>query len=194
MAIGNNKRLVTKSVTILTALEGAFADPSKPTSAELNKQWDWVEATENGINYSPDNLVHNITCALYEDDNTFELDSSDTDDGLTYCDDSGVQTPTTASPSIEFSGLRDADKDAHGKFNEYLQVVLKPDITYYAILRVQANKDSNDPFEAGDIIRLARVSTDNPVDNHPGGEVVRIGQTPLSDGFIIEDWAYKLEA
>lgn len=183
----NNVKLYRLGVTFLAADPKAVADWDAPTSDELNKQFDWTVGsglTVNGktITYDPDFLVHNITCPSTESDTTFESGDHETNDELGYCDEAQKTELTFSNPSVAFSFWRDAEKNAQSAMNETFSILFKPDHVYYFIMRV-GDKASNVPFEAGDLVRIARMSTDNLVDVLDASANVRGTQTTLKNGF-----------
>lgn len=168
-----NERLYRESILFALAEPEAFADRNAPTAAELNGP-----------------LVHNITCALWEDETEFTLGDPDTDDGLTFCSKAGISTPTLDNPTVTFSALRDADRTASGVFNEAFELMAWRKREYIAILRI--GKDSDVAFAAGDKVKLAHVSTGDPVDVVASGENARITQNFLNKGWV--NWNYTLTA
>jgi len=178
-----NTRLFRRNVTFLLALPEYIADWTAPTSTELNAIWNASTGTQNG--------VHNITCALWEDGTEFSKDDSDTDDGLTFCQDASEVNPTFVNATVVFEALLDADNDATGEFNEARDLMMYPDIEYYAIQRI--GKDSNQTFAAGDRISLVKVATDIPVWPIDGAtDNARITQNFLFRGDLL--WNYELAA
>lgn len=169
-----NERLYRENVTFALAEPEAFADRNAPTAAELN------DAT----------LIHNITCALWEDDTEFTLGDPDTDDGLTFCSKAGIATPTFDNPTVVFTALRDADRTATGVFNKAFELLAFPDREYIAILRI--GKDSDVAFAVDDRIKMAAVSTDYGVPTLASGENVRITQNFLNRGWA--NWNYVVTA
>lgn len=169
--MADGDRLYRQGVWLGLAVPEAFADPRNPTPAELN---------------NPD-YVYNLTCALWEEDTEYNLDDPDTDDGLTFCSNAGESTPTTDNYTVVYSVLRDRDplpisrQLGQGLFNFAMEKLQFPDVPYYAILRV--GKDSDEAFESGDLIELAGVRTDVPVDLMGNGENYRLQQNFLQDGF-----------
>lgn len=161
-----NERLYRESVYFALAEPEAFADRNAPTATELNNS----------------TLVHNITCALWEDETTFTLGDPDTDDGLTFCSESGLSIPTFDNPSVEFSALRDADRTATGVFAEALSLLMFADAEYIAIERV--GFDSDVAFATGQKLRMVAVGTDLPVDSLASGENARIQQKFLPKGWV----------
>jgi hypothetical protein len=169
-----NERLYRENVTFLLAEPEAFADRNEPTAAELNN----------------DDLVYNVTCALWEDETEFTLGDPDTDDGLTFCSKAGISTPTFDNPTVVFSALRDADRTATGVFNGTFERLAFPDREYVAIIRI--GKDSDVAFATDDRIKMAAVSTDFPVDTLANGENARVTQNFLNKGWV--NWNYTVAA
>lgn len=144
----------------------AFANPFLPTTTELNN------AT----------YVKDITCALWEDGTEFGLDSSETDDGYTFCTAAGSQEPTFRNPTVVFEAVRDKDRAAAGVFNTAFTLLAFPDTPFYAIHRV--GKPNTSPWAVGDKIQLVRVRTDYAVDVLESGQNARIQQNFLNDDLI----------
>lgn len=166
-----NERLYREAVLFALAEPEAFADRTAPTATELN-----------GV------LVHNVTCAIWEDDTEFTLGDPDTDDGLTFCSKAGVSTPTFDNPSVTFSYLIDADRTATGVFNTTRELCHYPDRNYIAILRV--GKDSDEAFATGDKIKMVAVATDYGVLKLASGDSARENQTFLPQGWV--NWNYEV--
>lgn len=167
-------RLYRESIRFDLAYIEAFANPDTPTVAELN----------NAL------LVKNVTCALDEDGTEFTLGDPDTDDSLSFCDKAGSSTATFKNPSVTFVGFYDEDRSANGVLNLLWDHIGYADIPYFAILRV--GKRSDAPFAIGDIIRIVRVRTDNPVDVLASGENAKYSNVLLNDDFV--NWNYKVTA
>lgn len=142
----SDDRLYRQAVYLGIAYPEAFADPYNPTAAELN----------NG------DLVFDVTCALWEDGTEFTLGDSDTDDGLTFCSNSGDTTLTTKNATVVYKALRDQDRSASGLFNLAFDLLAFPDITLFAVERI--GFPNTTAFAAGQKVRLVQVTTDNPVD------------------------------
>ena len=169
-----NERLYRENVTFFLAEPEAFADRNDPQADELNNT----------------TLVHNITCALWEDDTEFTLGDPDTDDGLKYCSKAGVSNPTFDNPTVVFGALRDADRTATGVFNEAWELLAFPDRQYIAGLRL--GKDSDVAFADGDEIKLVAVATDVGVPTVSNGENVRVIQNFLNRGWV--NWNHTVSA
>lgn len=167
-------RLYRTSIYFGLAFPEAFANPSAPTTTELNNT----------------TLVKDITCALWEDSTEFTLGDPDTDDGLTFCDAAGSVTTTTQNPTVVFATLRDEDRVAAGLYNTAFDLLAFPDIPFYAVLRV--GQPNTDPFAIGHSVRLVRVKTDLPADELENGSNVLLVQNFLNDGFV--NWNYRLVA
>ncbi len=166
-----NERLYRENVYFALAEPEAFADRTHPTAAELNGP-----------------LVHNVTCAIWEDDTEFTLGDPDVDDGLTFCSKAGESTPTFDNPTVVFSALRDADRTATGVFNKTFGLIAFPDREYIAILRL--HKDSDVATAIGDEVKMVAVSTDYPVAVLASGENARINQNFLNRGWV--NWNYTV--
>lgn len=168
-----NERLYRESILFALAEPEAFEDRNEPTAAELNGP-----------------LVYNVTCALWEDETEFTLGDPDTDDGLTFCSKAGEQNPTLDNPTVVFSALRDADRNADGVFNGTFERLAWRGREYIAILRI--GKDSDVAFAAGDEVKLVAVSTGDPIDVLASGENARITQNFLNRGWA--NWNYTVAA
>lgn len=165
------------SVSWLVAYPEAFADRNNPTTAELNN------AT----------LVFDITCAVAEDNTTFNLGDSDTDNSYSFCDESGVSRPTFYKPEATIDVFRDADRNATGIFAKALSLFQFPDIPLYIIKRV--GDQDNTPGTAvavGDRLKMQYIKTDIPVDTVSSGNPVYLEQTGLQQGWV--NWNYKVVA
>lgn len=142
----------------------AFADPLAPKVAELN--------TTN------ENLGLDITCALDEENSSFTLGSSDTDDRLSFCDGVGVTRPTNINPELTLALFRDEDRAANGVYNKALNWFKHVDSEFIIVLRVgpQDSGPMSNParaaktFATTDIIRIGKFKTDFPVDTVGDGE------------------------
>lgn len=160
-----NERLYRENILFALAEPEAFADRTDPQVAELNGP-----------------LVHEITCALWEDETEFTLGDPDTDDGLTFCSKAGISTPTFDNPTVVFSALRDQDRTADGVFNRAFELLAFPDREYIAILRI--GHDSDVAFADGQKIKMVAVSTDVGIPVLSNGENVRITQNFLNRGWV----------
>lgn len=169
-----SERLYRENITLFLAEPEAFADRTAPTAEELNNS----------------TLVHNITCALWEDDTEFTLGDPETDDGLTFCDEAGTSNPTFDNPTVVYSALRDADRTATGVFAAAFKLLAWPDRQYIAGLRV--GHDSDVAFAAGHKVSLVAVKTNVPIDVMANGENARIRNDLLNNGFV--NWNYTLAA
>lgn len=167
----SNERLYRENVLFALAEPEAFADRTAPTADELNSD-----------------LVHNITCAVWEDDTEFTLGDPDTDDGLTYCSKAGISTPTFDNPTVTYSVLLDADRTAAGVFNEARSLISFPGRNFIAILRV--GKDSDVDFADDDEIKMVAVATDYRVPKIASGDNARINQTFLPQGWV--NWNHRV--
>lgn len=170
-----NERLYRENVLFALAEPEAFADRTAPTAAELNGA-----------------LVHNITCAIWEDKTEFTLGDPDTDTGLTFCSKAGVSDPTFDNPNVVFSALLDADRTATGVFNLARQLLSFPDNEYIAILRIGKDSDVVFATDGSDEIKMVAVATDYRVPEIGSGDNARITQTFLPKGWV--NWNYRVAA
>lgn len=162
----SNDRLYRKAVYLGVAYPEAFADPFNPTAAELNDT----------------TLVKDLTCALWEDGTEFTLGDSDTDDGLTFCSNSGDVTLTTKNATVVFKALRDQDRVASGLFNLAFDHLAFPDIPYFAVERI--GFPNTTAFAAGQKVRLVQVRTDNPQDILAEGDSAFLQNSFLQDDIV----------
>lgn len=165
-------RLFRQTIRIDLAYPEAFANPSRPTAAELNDA----------------RLVKNITCALDEDNTEFTLGDPDTDDSLSFCDAAGSQTATFKNPSVTLSAYRDENRIADGLYNLVFNHLVHPDVPYIAILRVGLAETV--AYGAGQYIRMVGGRTDIGVSVEESGQNARIQSAFLPDGFV--NWNYEV--
>lgn len=180
-------RMYRQNVTLLLVEPEAFADRNAPTSAELND-------AVGGNNWTG-GLVHNITCALWEDDTEFTLGDPETDTGLTFCTDAGFEIPVRDNPTVTYTALRDFSRlnatttaTADGVFNKAFELLAWPDRAFVAVHRI--GKDSDVAFAMGDIVQMVAVKTAVPNDVVSNGENIRIQNQFLPQGWI--NWNYTL--
>jgi len=165
-------RLYRLNVFLGLAYLEAFANPSAPTSTELNNS----------------TYVKDLTCALSEDTTEFTLGDSDTDSTLTFCTNASTVTPTVHTATIDYKVLRDQDRSATGYFGRAMSLLSVPDIDFYAIERL--GKPNTSAFAVGDIVRIVQVKTDNPLDVLAVDADVFLEMKFLSNNFI--NWNYTL--
>lgn len=164
----------------------AFADWQNPTSAELNA---------NPTN-DPAGLIWNLTCAIAQDDTTHDLGDSDTDDALSFCQIAGAANPTSYNPEISWTIFRDAnpwvvsDTNSESVANLAFSLLAWRGIEYFAILSVGEAYDQ--PFAAGDRVKMASVATDYLADVVASGESTRGTQSFLFRGSL--NWNYELQS
>jgi hypothetical protein len=168
-----NDRLYRPNILYALAEIEAFANPSAPTTTELN--------ATNG-------LIFNVTCALDEGNCEFTLGVSEADSSFTYCSVGGQTAPTLYNPLVRFTAILDKDRTATGVFNGTRDRLAFHDENYFAIERV--GKASNAPFAVGDRVSLIQVKTDNPV-WMTGSKTNALIQNPfLANNFV--NFGYKL--
>jgi len=171
------------------AHRSAFADWQAPTTAELNA---------NSTN-APDGLIWNLTCALNTDGTTFDLDDSERDDSLTFCQTSGDSSALSYSATVvyEFEESKDRWDDATSVlaadgFNtatlakSLLMWRGIPDL--FAIMSVGKANDA--VFAVGDRIKMVEVATDWAVPVTDTGANIRWSQTFAKRSDI--NWNYEL--
>ena len=183
------ERLYRTNVFLGLAEPEAFADRNAPTADELND----AVAT---INWTG-GLVHNITCALWEDETEFTLGDPDTDTGLTYCSEAGIESPTFDNPTVTYTALRDLNRlnaataaTANGVFNQAFELLAWPDREFIAVKRV--GFDSDVPFAVGQDVRLVQIRTGVPTDVGSGTDNTRIQNQFLAQSWL--NWNYRITA
>jgi hypothetical protein len=169
----SNDRLYRPNIYYALAELESFANPSAPTTTELN---------------STNGLIFNITCALDEGNTDFNLGVSDVDSSFTFCSVGASSTPTLYNPTVKFTALLDKDRTAVGVFNGARDRMAYHDENYFAIERV--GKASDQPFAVGDRVSLIKVKTDNPVWIVGSKANASIQQSFLANNFV--NFGYKL--
>ena len=170
------KRLSDDEVyRFLFAAPNAFANFETPTTAELN-----VAFTP-----APANLVHNLTCALNQDGSQFDLDDSERDETLTFCQIAGDSTEVSRSASIVFQYEMAKKRwtpassvlaaDGFNTANLAHSLLAWRGIEGYAVMSI--GKASDQTFAVGDRLKIAQVSTDVAIPEIGTGENVRWTQT-----------------
>lgn len=170
----------------------AFEDWTNPTLAELNS---------NPTN-DPSGLVFNVTCALNQDGTTFDLGEPELDDSLSFCQKAGDTERMAENPEIVFEIFRSAQKwtnaastasaDGFNSANLAFSLLFARGVEYFAIMSV--GKDEDEPFAAGDEIKMARVATDHGVDVMGSGENIRMSNDFANRGGTELLWNYTLTA
>lgn len=167
----------------------AFADWTAPTTAELNA---------NSTN-APDGLIWNITCALNTDGCTFDLDDSERDESLTFCQTSGDSSRLSESVTVvlEFEESKviwdDATSvlaaDGFNTANLAKSLLMWRGISdLFVIMSVGKAEDA--VFAVGDRIKMAEIATDNAVPVLETGANFRHSQTAAKRSDIL--WNYEL--
>lgn len=184
-----NERLFNKPKPVsrfYLASRLAFEDWQNPTAAELNA---------NPTN-DPNGLIWNLTCALSQEDTTHDLGESETDDELSFCQVAGAVNPTSYNAEISWTLFRDqnpwvvTNPDSESVSNLAFSLLAWRGVEYFAILSVGEAYDQ--PFAAGDRIKMAAVATDYISDVVGSGESVKGTQSFLARGDI--NWNYELVA
>ena len=179
----NNPKPVTR---FYLASPLAFEDWQRPTAAELNA---------NPTN-DPSGLIWNLTCAIAQDDTTHDLGDSDTDDALSFCQIAGAANPTSYNADIQWSIFRDAkrwivsDSATESVANLAFSLLAWRGVEYFFIASVGEAYDQ--PFAAGDRVKMARCATDYNADVVGSGESVKLTVAPLSRSDL--NWNYALQA
>lgn len=154
----------------------AFADWTNPTTAELNA---------NPTN-APDGLIWNLTCALNTDGTTFDLDDSERDESLTFCQTSGDSSALSYSATVvwEFEESKliwdDATSvlaaDGFNTANLAKSLLMWRGLNdVFAIMSVGKAEDA--VFAVGDRIKMVEVATDWAVPVLETGANLRWSQT-----------------
>lgn len=180
--MAENVKMLRGHVKVVMAYPEAFADPTAPTSAELNNLF--VYSTNE------DGMVFDISCAIVDDGYTFNLTESEVDDTRTICQIGQVQNPTFQTAEVSFDMLRDLSVTDNGVFNLGFDQLKGVDRPYWAISRIGAAQA--DPFAPGQDIKMIGVRTDNPLDLVEDNSLVRFGARFKMTGDI--NWNYKLQA
>lgn len=167
----------------------AFADWTQPTVDELNA---------NSTN-TPAGPVWNLTCALNTDGTQFDLDDSERDESLTFCQSSGDSSALSYSATIvyDFNEAKERWLDASSTSagDGYNTATLAKSllawrgVDYFAIMSVGKAHDA--AFAAGDRIKMAEVSTDWAVPVLGSGENARWSQTFAKRSNLL--WNYELQ-
>lgn len=175
---------------ILIAHPLAFADWENPTAAELNA---------NSSN-APGGLIYNITCALNVDGSTFDLDDSEKDESLTFCQKAGSKESMSRSATVVFdinmpkARWDDATSvlaaDGFNTANLALSLLEWRGVEYFAILSI--GKAGSETFAVGDRIKMAKVATDVAIPQLGTGENVTFTQTFAKRTDL--NWNYKIVA
>jgi hypothetical protein len=174
-----NSRLFAPAASFYLASPFAFADWTQPTTAEftagLSGGW-----------------IVDLTCALNQDGTQFDLDDSDTDDSLSFCQVAGAEEPTFFNATIVYEAFRSFDELDDNTATTAFEWLAWPDIEYFAIARV--GEEPGTAVSVGDRLKIARVMTDYPVDVYGAGENVRIQQNFLFQDTAELAWNYEVAA
>ena len=177
-----NEKMLRGNVRVVLAYPEAFADPTQPTTSELNDLFVY------GTNEA--GMVFDISCALLDDATTLNLTDSETDDTRTICDVGQVQNPTFQNYEVSLDALRDADVTANGVFNLALELFMGADRPFWAIKRIGGSNTT--PFAVGDDIQMFGVTTDLPNDLVEDGALLKIGGRFKPNGDL--NFNYRLAA
>lgn len=146
-------KLLRGNVKISVVEYEGIADPTAPTSAELNGEFSY-----------------DISCAVL-DDYTLNQTDSDTDDTLTVCDVGNVETRTFSNYEGELTGLRDADlSDTGSVYNLFFRLFLAPDNKYWIVKRI--GQPQATAYAAGQVVSLYAFTTDYPTNNAEDGSML----------------------
>lgn len=178
----SNQKLLRSNITVLAAYPEAFADPAKPTSAELNNQFNYTN--------NKDAMVFNISCAIADDGFTANITDSDTDDSRTICTVGQQQNPTFEQYEVSFDAFRDENVTAQGLFNLFFNLFNGPDRPYWIITRIGEANDA--AFAVDQDIKMFGVNTDYPNDIVDDNAMIKFGARFKNTGEILIN--YRLEA
>src|SRR5690606_9644103 len=163
------ERLYAPAASFYLAAPNAFADWTLPTTTEF------TDGLANG-------LIVDLTCALSQDGTQFDLDDSDTDDSLSFCQVAGAEDPTFYNATIVYEAFRSKDELDDNTATTAFEWLAWPDIEYFAIGRV--GEEPGTAVGVGDRLKIARVKTDLPSDVYGEGENIRLNQPFLFQGEI----------
>lgn len=164
----------------------AFADWQNPTLAELNANPD----------NDPNGLIFNLTCALDTDGTTFDLADPEMDDSTSFCQEANDSEPMSQNVEITYQSFRATEETRiqdPTKWNTaHLAFTLMAwrGVEYFAIMSIGNEFDS--PFELGDRIKMAKVSTDYGIDTVGTSENIRLTQTFAFRGSVA--WNIEIAA
>lgn len=157
------------------ALPGAISDIENPSIAELNA---------NPTN-DPDGLIFNLTCALDTGTSQFDLDDSEIDDSLTFCQKAGSGDPISQSATIVYSYTMAKERwldatstlaaDGFNVSTLAHSLLAWRGIEGLAIMSVGKADDAL--FALNDRLKIAQVATDHVIPTVGTGEVVNMVQT-----------------
>lgn len=177
-----NEKLLRSNITVLAAYPEAFADPSRPTAAELNDLWH-VTSNKTG-------MVFNISCAIADDGFTANVTDSDTDDSRTICTVGQQQNPTFEQYEVSFDAFRDKSITDPGLFNLFFNLFRGPDCPMWIITRI--GEMNNKPFAKDQDIKMFGVNTDYPVDIVDDNAMIKFGARFKNTGEVLIN--YRIEA
>lgn len=168
----------------------AFADWTQPTAAELNA---------NPTN-DPDGLIFNITCAVNTDGSTFDLDDSERDESLTFCQQAGDSEAISRSATVVIAmpmsktrwmdGTSVLSADGFNTANLALSLLAWRGVDYLAIMSIGKADDA--AFAVGDRIKMAEVSTDLIIPEGATGSNMTLTQTFAKRTKL--NWNYEIAA
>lgn len=174
----------------ILAHRSAFADPSAPTTTELNAAFD----------NDPNGVIFNVTCAVDQAGSQFDLDDPELDDSLTFCQVSGNSEVSSRSATVVIAMPMSAQRwddasstQAADGFNSstLLQSLITwPGVEYIAILSVGETPDTQ--FKVGDRVKMAEVATDYATVDIGNGQNVGLVQNFAKRSFL--NWNYELVA
>jgi hypothetical protein len=147
-------KLLRGNTKIVAVDYEAIADPTAPTSDELNSA----------------EFAYDISCAIL-DDYSLNSTDSDTDDTLTICDIGNVQTPTFRNYEGDLTGLKDQTlTDNTSVYNTFFHLFMAPGVKYWLVKRIGPAQAT--AFAAGDVVSLYLFETDYPTNNADDGSML----------------------
>lgn len=174
-------RLTRPNQTWALAYLNAFADPTAPTTTELNDR----------------RFVHLISCALTEDGTELTMGDSDTDDTITFCSIGDESTPTLYNITGSLTWLRDANTGGSGStadltsiYNLATSLLDYKGMPYWLISRTGPDASQDEDFEVGHIVKMAKFLTDYPQDVVEQNSPVRGLQNLAFQGDV--NWNYEI--
>ena len=146
-----NEKMLRARTTVLLAYPEAFANPLKPTAAELNDRFVFTT--------NEDAMVFAVSCAIEDSSFTANFTDSDTDDERSLCDEGVVQTPVAKNYEFSFDLFRDKNVDAAGVFNLAWRLIQTPDRPFCGYVRLGHEQDSL--FADNQDVSIFGLTTDN---------------------------------
>lgn len=149
-------KLLRANVRIRAHYPEVFEDFKNPKASELNDpKYGW-----------------NIACTMSDDYNINQT-ASETDDGMTPCDEAAVETPISENYEISFDVYRDRDITAQGNFNKAFDLFKAAGCPF--VISKGLGKPNSEPYAIGDPVNLYGGVTINPEDIMDDGSMLMLG-------------------